>query len=546
MVVRTQMRGLTAASLLCLAPAVGAQSNPAPGPTPGVTPGVAEEFLREAPRIVPASPPPASITPAPAPPPRAKAQVEVSGLSFSGNTLYTQAQLQAIARPHLKPRMSLEEIQQVAQHVTDRMRAAGYLVASAVVPAQKVKDGVVRIEILEGKLESLRISGNQRYSETRLKSYLAALQAEPALTTMTLERGLLLLNELPGVTARGAISAGERPGTSNVDVEISERRVRAAVGANNHGSPELGRVRGDISLDLYNPLRIGDHANLRLIQSQGGLLGLGRIGYDFPLAPAWRASLAAARVDYRVAGAFSALDLSGSSLTREAALAYAWIRMRGTSLTWSTGVRDVRTAQQALNQSLGGTNVHVGYTNFTGYTTRGGGLTSGLAGFTSNGQGETAPGTSGRGVRLKSDLDITHARPLFGDFEISQRIAVTLSPDTLPDTEKFSIGGPDSVRAFPIAQLRGDEGLLSVTELRRRFRLAGTQSYAGVFFDHGIVRLRQPMLPAARDSLSGAGVSLSMVHERFRIKLDYARAFGSDVASDGRRSRLWLSGTWFF
>jgi len=537
MVVRMRVRGLTAASLLCLAPGVGAQI---------VTPGVAEDFLRDTPRITPAPAPVPNVTPRPAPPARPKANIQINGVTFSGSTLYTQEQLQAIAAPLVKQRMSLAEINEIAQAVTDRMRSDGYLVASAVVPAQKIQQGVVRIDILEGKLDKVRFAGNQRYSDERLKAYLAPLLGEPVLTNAAMERSLLMLNELPGVTARGNLSPAENFGASNLEVDITERRYRAALGFNNHGSPELGRARADASLDIYNPLRIGDHANLRLIESQGGLLGLGRLSYDFALAPALRVNLAAARVNYRVAGSLNALDLSGNSMTREASLAYAWVRARSTNLTLGTGVRDVRTYQQALGQSLGGTAVRAGFVNLTGYTTRGGGLTSGVVTMASNGRGQDAPGTAGTGIKLKTDMDVTHARTIVGDFEISQRIALTLSPDTLPDTEKFSLGGPDSVRAFPIAQLRGDQGLLSVTELRRRFTFAGTQSYVGVFFDHGIMELRQPGLPAARDTLSGAGVTVSVVHDRLRIKLDYARALGSDAAADGRRSRVWVSGTWLF
>ena len=537
MVVPMRLRGLTAASLICIARASDAQV---------VTPGMAEDFLRETPRITPSTPPAPLIRPRTDTPSRLRAQVQVSAITFGETSLYTKAELQAIAQPYLKPRMSLAEIQEIAQHITERMRSDGYLLASAILPAQKVNEGVVRIDILEGKLESVRFSGNGRYSEAFLKPYLDPLTGAPALTTAGLERGLLLLNELPGASARGTLSPGGNRGGASLDVEVGETRYKAAAGVNNYGSRELGRVRSDLALDIYNPLRLGDHANLRLINSSGGLLGLGRIAYDLALAPGWRASFAVARVDYRVGGALSALELAGNSLTRDANLSYALVRTRTINLTWVAGVRDVRTDQRALGQSLGGANVRVGYTSLTGYTSYGGGITSGIATFASNGKSEPGPGTAGNGVRLKSEFDITHARPLPGDFEISQRVALALSPDTLPDTEKFSIGGPDSVRAFPIAQLRGDQGLLSVTELRRRFKVAGAQAYIGVFFDHGIVQVRQPGLPASRDSLSGAGITLGATHDKLRLKLDLARQSGSDSAADGRRNRLWISATWLF
>lgn len=543
MFAKARWRGVTAASLLCLAPAAGAQSLAA-GPL--ITPGTAEDFLREPPRIKPENAPLPSITPRPLTPPRLKAEVRITGFTFSETKLYTPEQLQAMVQPYVKPTMSLAEIQAVADRITERMRADGYLVASAAVPAQKLRDGVVRIDILEGKLESLHIIGNVRYSEERLKSYVAPLKDQPALTAAAMERSLLLLNELPGLTARGTLAPGAQYGETDLTVEVAEKRWRAAAGLNNYGSPELGRLRADLSLDLLNPLGYGDHANVRFIESQQGLLGLGRIGYDFPIAPAWRVALAAARVNYKVAGAFTALDSSGNSLTRDASLAYAWIRSRSLNLTVTGGVRDVRTAQEAFGQSLGGLHVRAGYTAVSGYTTWGGGITSGVATVTSNGHGQSAPGVGGDGIKFKTDLDVTHAHPLPADFEISQRVAVTYSADTLPDTEKFSLGGPDSVRAYPIAQLRGDQGVLSVTELRRRFRVYNTQSYVGVFFDHGAMRLRQPMAPTFRDSLSGVGLTAGVTHDQFRLKLDLARALSDDRASDNHRTRVWISGTWLF
>jgi hemolysin activation/secretion protein len=533
-----RLRGLTAASLLFLARAAAAQT---------VTPGTVDDFLREAPRIKPNQTPAPTITPPAAPTPKLKAQVQISGLTFSDTPLYTPAELQAMAQPYIKPRMSLEEILGIAQHVTDRMHADGYLLASAVVPSQKVKNGLVHVDILEGKLESVHFHGNQGYSEARLKPYLDVLTRQPALTDAALERGLLLLNELPGVTARGALAPGERFGTADLDVEIGETHYRAAASVNNYGSPELGRDRLDLSLDLYNPLHLGDHANLRVIDSSASLLKLGRFGYDVALAPGWRANVAIARVDYSVAGSLTAADLSGNSLTREASLSYALARSHAVNLTVTGGARDVRSSQQALGQSLGSNNVHLGFAQLSGYTSYGGGLTSGVAAVSSNGKGEAAPGTAGDGVRLKTEFDVTHMHPLPHNFEVSQRLAAAFSADTLPDTEKFSLGGPDSVRAFPIAQVRGDQGLLSVTELRKHFAISGFQSYAGVFFDTGYVQIRQPGLAAKRDSLSGAGITFCVVRDpSFRIKIDYAHPFGGDVAADGKRSRIWASGTWFF
>src|SRR5690349_270312 len=76
---------------------------------------------------------------------------------FVGATVFGEAELQRIAADRIGKPVTLGDLEAIAQQVTDRYRAAGYLVAQALVPAQDVTAGKVEISVLEGRIGRVRL-----------------------------------------------------------------------------------------------------------------------------------------------------------------------------------------------------------------------------------------------------------------------------------------------------------------------------------------------------------------------------------------------------
>lgn len=512
------------------------------------TPGSVEDSIRSLPRPLPEAAPPTPALPKPTMPPAGEGKpVRIAQVAFAGNSVIPEALLRELVQTLIKPEMTIGEISGIAVGLTTRLREAGYLLAIAVIPPQKLENGRLRVDILEGRIDFISVTGNRQYASTYIEKLIGDLRGKPAPTIADLEERMLLLNELPGLRARALLSTGKEPGGTTLALDVTESPYRATIGVSNHGSRELGQFRLDGSLDLYNPFASGDVLSVRGLHSAGGLTDLGRLAYSIQPFGRTRYGVSISRVDYRVGDNFTALDLQGYALTREISASTPLLRLRTTGVTLGAGARSSRTSQTALAVNTGSNVVNSGFANLAGYHyDMGGGATFAVIGLASNGRSNPS-GTDPRALSLKADGDVSHTRPVGAGFEVAGRFAGAVSRVALPDSEKFSIGGPDSVRAYPIAQARGDRGFLASLEMRRRLdSLPGMQ--VGVFYDFATVRRVQTAVAPDFDTLRGVGVGATHTPDRnLRVRLDLAHALGGNPTADNRgRNRAWLSVVYTF
>jgi len=121
------------------------------------TPGSVQDTVRDRP-VAPTVAPPLIQPPAPGQQADPNApKFAVSAISITGNSVISTEELQTAIKPVLAPQMNLADLNRVAETITEYYRNRGYRLARAVVVAQRVENGVVRIEVLEGKLGKINI-----------------------------------------------------------------------------------------------------------------------------------------------------------------------------------------------------------------------------------------------------------------------------------------------------------------------------------------------------------------------------------------------------
>lgn len=153
--------------------------------------------------------------------------------------------------------VTLADILNVADAIEARYRAAGYLLVRAFVPPQRVKDGVFTINVVEGHLERVTVQGANPETSALIGGYLEEARSEKPLTMASLERGLLLANDLPGIKATGVLRpAPNTPGASDLVVDTSQPWISGGVAVDNRGSRFSGlwTISGDVELNsLFGP-----------------------------------------------------------------------------------------------------------------------------------------------------------------------------------------------------------------------------------------------------------------------------------------------------
>ena len=190
--------------------------------------------------------------------PNAPAAVLVKGFSFSGNTVISQAELEALTQPYVEQALTLPDLERIGAAVADLYKQRGYTLASAYIPQQRIQFGMVEISVLEGRLGDISVSGNRFYSTEFIRSGFAGVMEARVIRNTDLERALLLLNDYPDLKVSAALEPGEFTGSTNVQASVEDKRpIHATLDYNNYGFNNISRNRFGAGIEVGNALREG-------------------------------------------------------------------------------------------------------------------------------------------------------------------------------------------------------------------------------------------------------------------------------------------------
>lgn len=505
-------------------------------------------------------------------------RARIDRIRFTGaDDLLPEPELQALVADVKGRQLSHGQLQALAARVTAALQARGYVLARAYLPRQDLTQGELEIALLSGRLQS----GVQRVQVVSVDGSLAprlgaiadnALQQGPVRYEQ-LERALLLINDVPGVQARASLERGDEPGTSRLVVRADTGRSWGLDGSvDNFNNRYTGDWRVSAAASLYRPLNREDLLQATVSRTEGSRQAA--LAYGFGVgASGLRAQLGATYMDYHVGQELEVLNLRGRAGTVTAGLSYPLIRSRERNLWVSTDVERRTLVDEALGQTLRdrrlnrlSVNVYGnGWDQWLGgaQTDAGLGVTSGTVTLREAGDAfadSLTARTAGSYQKLTwrvSRLQTAQALPGWGLYVGAYG---QVSARNLDSSEKFLLGGPSGVRAYPVGEASGDNGWISTVELRRELRTVGGLSAQLIaFVDHGRVEQhQQPWTGALGNqpndySLSGAGLGANLAGDRWTLRASWAHALGNNPGrnaagrdADGRsdRQRFWLQASY--
>jgi hemolysin activation/secretion protein len=511
-----------------------------------VTPGSVQESLGGEKMRPPVTPPQVVLPVQPSPSqhdPRAR-RFRVNAFAMSGNTVYRTRVLKTLLERFVDLELNLYDLNKAADTITQFYHDHGYTLARAVIPAQKVQNGVVQIRIVEGRFGRVAFTGNKRYSSDFLAARTGLLTPGALVTSDRLENNLLLLNDLPGLSAKVVLEPGTEFGATDAEVQIKEKLVDASINLNNYGRSETGQNRVEAALNINAPFGLGDQLAISGSSTQHSLIRYWKFGYSVPLnTVGTRLAIGSSKAAYDVSGALANLGIGGEVRTDEVMLSHPLVRSRENNQTVNVGVKHTRLTQSALGTQVSNQQLSVLTTTYQiNRIHADSSVTNASLGLETNFKRNRAI-TQQDAVFARMELDVNHTAPFYERWDLYLRGDVVHSRDMLPDTEKFSLGGPGSVRAFRPSEVRGDSGYLATVELRRPFTLAGRLGAFRLTADAGEVIYKAPGFTDSRDRLRGIGIGASIYPVKgVTASIDIARPTSTThTASDSKNHRIWIN-----
>ncbi len=179
-----------------------------------------------------------------APEDAAKVRFVLKGVAIEGSTVYSEADLLELYQNMLNTEVSLADLFDVANAISARYRADGYILSRAVVPAQRVVGGIVRIQVVEGFIDKITVEGyrfDSIFGRRLIEAYGERIRRSRPLKAADLERYLLLMDDLPGITAEGVLTPSlEVTGASDLTVVIDHALIQGYGTYDNRGSRFIG------------------------------------------------------------------------------------------------------------------------------------------------------------------------------------------------------------------------------------------------------------------------------------------------------------------
>jgi len=469
---------------------------------------------------------------------------------------------------------TINELQAIADDITLYYRNHGLILAQAVVPAQKVDEGTITLQVIEGSLGAVKVEGNKFYGAESIEGPFRGLINQPV-DQDDIEQAILSLQGLPGLTVFGTFRQGQTLGDTELLVSVREEdRFYIKPSVDNYGSRFTGDVRASLEFGINNITGHADRFTGYLLEtadpSNGHYYGLEYVATTktAKTSVGVRAEKNSFDAITGLSGASSSLDLVGDVQGTSVFVQnrYANRRRFRADGTFNLSMRDSQT--RSLSGSIPEQRDDLrtlSYTfNYYSVGPRQKGINLGyLRGTFGDNQGD-APS------RYQSDgslADGSYTMFKFGYQRLQRfkdhnalllKLEAQKTDDLLVSLEQYLIGGPANIRAYPVAEALFDTGWAGTLEWiidAPGFadhpignRTWGDLFQLSFFYDAAGGEKNDPLLnEVPRLNLQGYGLGLLFsVSQKFYLRLDAATPVGDPKPSDGKDPQYYMSFNYTF
>lgn len=475
--------------------------------------------------------------------------ISVNDVVLVGNTLLSAHKVE----PHLASirgtSTTFGGLQSLARTISNEYHKAGYPLATVIIPPQRLENGTVVLQVIEGVVGEVAIHNQSRLSDKVVQGYLdKAIPTGQPLRQADSERALLLIKDLAGTDNVNYRLQGGQNGT-DLAVELDKSRlVDGFVQVDNYGSKSTGEVRTRAGLNLNSPFGRGEKISVQAMSSFKGV-NYGRLSVDAPIGyRGLSTSLGVGHTRYDLGGAFKDLDATGNATSADWSLRYPLVLSNQHNVSLFGGMEyrklkdEVGATDTVTRKNLRSANVGV-----SGWSRYGSGVTQfNLTNTFGHLTIKSADALAIDEVSAKTDgsyykLNASLSRTQYITPKFSAKLGVTgqWANKNLDSAEQLSLGGADAVSAYHSNDVSADQGVIG--QLVLSYAVSPHVSVSA-FYDYGRAKLRHnPYVDGAKNSvhMHGGGIGLDTQYKGFFAETKLAFAGKNGDLADVRKDKQW-------
>ncbi len=420
-----------------------------------------------------------------APPNASKITFILDTLQIDGVGIYEPDDLDPLYRNKLGEKVSLEDVYSIANAITVKYRNDGYILTQVIVPPQTIENGLVKLRVVEGFIDQIKIEGNIKKSEEKLiRKYADNLRENNILNAKNLERYLLLINDIAGITARSVLSpSSTTTGASDLTIIVERDDYEAEIGFNNYGSRFLGPYQTSYNGSINSIFGFNEKIGTQFVVSgdkeRADELLFGSISYEQPIARfGSKINLLASATNTQPGGSLDQFEVKGKSRFFSATISHPFIRSRSVNFSGRATIdfRDVESKNnlEPNNRRDRIRAVRIGTTMQFIDSLLGVGINAidvqvsqGLNIFGASGDGDTnLTRARGNPQFTKANLQIQRLQRVFDNLNLLMFTQGQLAAAPLLSSEEFGVGGTTIGRGYDSSEIVGEDGISGKLELQ--------------------------------------------------------------------------------
>lgn len=509
----------------------------------------------------------------------AQAHFDILEFQVEGNSVLSDEAIEQAVTPFLGPDQKMDSVEAARAALEKVYQSGGYLTVFVDVPEQRIENGVVILNVTQGRVERLKVSGSRYFSQGYIRAHVPELAEGNVPNFNEVQRQLAAVNRTEERRVQPLMRAGVEPGTVDTELKVSDKLpLFGSAEINNHAAANTTPLRASVTARYENLFQLDHSLSLTLATApvHPSESRVASLNYAIPGADQSTWVGYALNSDSNVA-AVGDVNVLGKGTT----VGLRWIRPFGTIAEQAHGVTlglDYKDVQQQTTSGGSTISTPLRYLPLQfGYN---GSFDEGALGQTQLGLTSTlafrrilsrnvasCPGGEadqfacqrqdgdGSFATLRGDLRQSWPLPVAGLGSLHLHGAVQAATGPVPSGEQFAIGGAETVRGYYEAEEAGDRGLLGSLEwhspdlrepLSRWTRRDGsaapnlwTQTYVLAFFDGAREWVFDPATgQAPHHALGSYGIGFrAHVAKSVSSEFDLARPFRATPDTPAQQTR---------
>ncbi len=169
--------------------------------------------------------------------------IELESVELEGNTVFENEELNALVKPYLNSRVSIDELEELRRLITQHYISKGYITSGATFPPNPIQGKTLHIKIIEGKVDEIRTKGEGSLRKSYISNRLIPDDSAPVNMDELQDRFRLLLTDPLFDRLNGKLLPGSDQGISILDIDVTRSRpYQFSAISNNYRAPSIGAI----------------------------------------------------------------------------------------------------------------------------------------------------------------------------------------------------------------------------------------------------------------------------------------------------------------